>query len=321
MRPISNLNSVSIRNYGPNYETLAVIKELKKLGIIKSVAKAKRQSKPKMTEEVKQPSDMVGYVKTLGGQAEQGRPNLFTLRQIEPGMSQQQIADIEKRNAAGIAILNAEIQQQRLADIEAQQRQRFADISMITGIDNPVLSRFRGAQELGAGQRPSPFIQSTTIQEIEPDVNEGTFTQSLNEGGPKDAPIQPQIELYAEGEEEEELIPTKPALLPREPIKEGGGAVLEELSLSEQIKAQIEKQTKAAKARKVPELTLQQISDAVGIDLGPVPKQNDKVDGIKNYYLRLTEVLEIKPNVNKNKRQFLDEIEKILRNSAQELKY
>jgi hypothetical protein len=307
MRPISNLNSVSIRNYGPNYETLAVIKELKKLGIIKSVAKAKRQSKPKITDEVKQPSDMVGYVKTLAGQAERGAPNLFALRQIEPGMTQQQIADIEKRNAAGIAILNAEIQQQRLADIEAQQRQRFADISMITGIDNPVLSRFRGAQELGAGQRPSPFIQSTTIEEIEPDVNEGTFTQSLNEGGPKDAPIQPQIELYAEGEEEEELIPTKPSLLPREPIKEGGGAVLEEVT-EEEIKP---------KPKTVLTLSPQDVSNEYG--LGPIPKQADKVATIKDYYIRLTDALGEDEIQGLAKKELLSEIKKLLSQTGENL--
>jgi hypothetical protein len=222
-------------------------------------------------------------------------------------MTQQQIADIEKRNAAGIAILNAEIQQQRLADIEAQQRQRFADISMITGIDNPVLSRFRGAQELGAGQRPSPFIQSTTIEEIEPDVNEGTFTQSLNEGGPKDAPIQPQIELYAEGEEEEELIPTKPSLLPREPIKEGGGAVLEEVT-EEEIKP---------KPKTVLTLSPQDVSNEYG--LGPIPKQADKVATIKDYYIRLTDALGEDEIQGLAKKELLSEIKKLLSQTGENL--
>jgi hypothetical protein len=199
------MNNVSVRTYGQNSDTLAVIRELKKLGIIKSVAKAKGKPKPKMIDDLKQESDMVGYVKTLEGQPGRGDPNLFALRQIEPGMSQQQIADIEKRNAAGVATLRAEVQQQRLADIEAQQGQRFADISLLTGIDNPVLSRFRGAQQPGAGQRPNPFVQSTTIENIEPDIQERTFTQTLNEGGPSEAPIQTQTELFAEGEGEEGL--------------------------------------------------------------------------------------------------------------------
>ena len=199
------MNSVSVRTYGQNSDTLAVIRELKKLGIIKSVAKAKGKPKPKMMDDLKQESDMVGYVKTLEGQPGRGDPNLFALRQIQPGMSQQQIADIEKRNAAGVATLRAEVQQQRLADIEAQQGQRFADISLLTGIDNPVLSRFRGAQQPGAGQRPNPFVQSTTIEDIEPDIQEGTFTQTLNEGGPEEAPIKTQTEVFAEGEGEEGL--------------------------------------------------------------------------------------------------------------------
>jgi hypothetical protein len=103
------MNSVSVRTYGQNSDTLAVIRELKKLGIIKSVAKAKGKPKPKMMDDLKQESDMVGYVKTLEGEAGRGNPNIFALRQIEPGMSQQQIADIEKRNTAGVATLRAEV--------------------------------------------------------------------------------------------------------------------------------------------------------------------------------------------------------------------
>jgi hypothetical protein len=306
MRPISNLNSVSIRNYGPNYETLAVIKELKKLGIIKSVAKAKRQSKPKMTEEVKQPSDMVGYVKTLGG-----APNTALLPLITPGMTQQQIEDIQQRSNAALLALRGEVQQQRLQDIEAQQGQRFEDITKLGGIINPLLERFRGAQEPGAGQRPSPFV--TTSQPILlPDVGEEEFTQTLNEGGPE-AVSQLATDIYPEEEGISENIPTKPSLLPREPIKEGGGGVLEEIPISEQIKAQILKQTKTARERGVGELTLQQMSNLVSSDLGPVPKQADKLATIRDYYLRLADVLQIKKDVNKNKQEFLDEIKKILK--------
>ncbi len=313
MRPISNLNSVSIRNYGPNYETLAVIKELKKLGIIKSVAKAKKQSKPKMTDEVKQPSDMVGYVKTLGG-----APNQLLLPMITPGMTQQQIEDIQQRSNAALLALRGEVQQQRLQDIEAQQGQRFEDITKLGGIINPLLERFRGAQEPGAGVY-NPFIKSNEPILL-PDVGEEEFTQTLNEGGPE-AVSQLATDIYPEEEGISENISTKPALLPREPIKEGGGGVLEEIPISEQIKAQIEKQTKAARESGVREFTLQEISDFVGVDLGPVPKQSNKLDDIKNYYIRLTDALEIKPDVNKNKQQFLDEIKKILRNSVSQMNY
>ena len=173
MSRILNTNNVSVRTYGPNSETLAVLKELQKLGIIKS-AKRKPKSKAKTMDDLKQESDMVGYVKTLEGQAGRGNPNIFALRQIEPGMSQQQIADITERNNAGVASLRAEVQQQRLADIEAQQGQRFADITKLGGIMNPILERFRGAQNPGAGQRVDPFAQTSTI--FLPDVQEETFT-------------------------------------------------------------------------------------------------------------------------------------------------
>ena len=195
------MNNVSVRTYGQNSDTLAVIRELKKLGIIKS-AKRKPKSKAKMMDDLKQESDMVASVKTLEGEAGRGNPNIFTLRQIEPGMSQQQIADITERNAAGVATLRAEVQQQRLADIEAQQGQRFADITRLGGIMNPILERFRGAQDPGAGQRTDPFTQTSTI--FLPDIQEETFTETLNEGGPRAQP-QVQTELFAEGEGEEGL--------------------------------------------------------------------------------------------------------------------
>lgn len=313
MRPISNLNSVSIRNYGPNYETLAVIRELKKLGIIKSVAKGKKQSKSKMVEDVKQPSDMVGYVKTL-----RGAPNQLLLPMITPGMTQQQIEDIQQRSNAALLALRGEVQQQRLADIEAQQGQRFEDITRLSTIVNPLLERFRGAQEPGAGQRPNPFVtRSEPI--LVSDVGEEEFTQTLNEGGPE-AVSQLPTSIFPE--EEEELTPTRPQLQPREKVGGGGGALIEEIPTSELIKKELEKQTKAAKeSGAIRELTLQQISDFLGQDLGPVPKQNDKVDKIRDYYLRLTDALELEQDVNKNKQQFLDEIKKILRNSVSRMEF
>jgi hypothetical protein len=295
----SNYNKISVKTDS----MVKMIEQLSKLGVFKEKRKSRAKKTSVPGDEIKQDSDMVGYVKTLAGQAGRGVPNLFTLRQIEPGMTQQQIADIEKRNAAGIAILNAEIQQQRLADIEAQQRQRFADISMITGIDNPVLSRFRGAQEPGAGQRPSSFIQSTTIEEIEPDVNEGTFTQSLNEGGPKQQAVEQQTSLYAIDDEESENIPTKPSLQPREPIKEGGGAVLEEVTEEE-----IKPKPKTKKSSLV--LSPQDISDDYG--LGPLPKQSDNVATIRNYYIRLTDALGEPESQGLTKKELLDEIKFIL---------
>jgi hypothetical protein len=291
MRPISNLNSVSIRNYGPNYETLAVIKELKKLGIIKSVAKAKRQSKPKMTDEVKQPSDMVGYVKTLGA-----APNTALLPLITPGMTQQQIEDIQQRSNAALLALRGEVQQQRLQDIEAQQGQRFEDITKLGGIINPLLERFRGAQEPGAGVY-NPFIKSNEPILL-PDVGEEEFTQTLNEGGPEAASELP-TSIFPEEEEENISI--------EEPTGKTGGAVFEEIA-AEEIKP---------KAKTVLRLSPQDVSNEYG--LGSIPKQSDKVAAIKDYYIRLTDALGEDEIQGLAKKELLSEIKKILSQTGENL--
>lgn len=285
MRPISNLNSLLVKNYIPGSDTLAVIRELKKLGIIKSVSKAKGKVKPKMIEDIKQDSDMVGYVKTLEGQPGRQNPNIFSLRQIEPGMSQQQIEDLRQRNEAGVAALRAEVRQQRLADIEQQQGQRFADITRFGGIINPILERFRGAQEPGAGQRVEPFTQSSTI--FLPDVQEETFTQTLNEGGPM---VQPaiQTELFS-GEQETSNIPTAPPnLQPREKV--GGGS----------------------KQKKTLILAPQDVSDELG--LGKIPTTKNSLAAIEDYYIALTDAGygERNPDL-KSKAALISEINQILK--------
>jgi hypothetical protein len=295
MRPISNLNSVSIRNYGPNYETLAVIKELKKLGIIKSVTKAKRQSKPKMVEDVKQPSDMVGYVKTLGG-----APNQLLLPMITPGMTQQQIEDIQQRSNSALLALRGEVQQQRLADIEAQQGQRFADITRLSEIMNPVLERFRGAQEPGAGQRPSPFV-TRNEPILLPDVGEEEFTQTLNEGGPE-AVSQLPTSIFPEEEQVSENISVE------EPIGKTGGSVFEEVT-EEKIKPKAKKT--------VLTLSPQDVSNEYG--LGAVPKQSDKVANIKDYYIRLTDALGEPESQGLTKKELLEEIKFILTRAGENL--
>lgn len=193
-------------NYNSNYNKISVktdsmvkmIEQLSKLGVFKEKRK-KRAKRTTAPSDIRQDNDMIASVTTLEGEPGRGDPNLFALRQIESGMSQQQIADIQERNASGVAALRAEVQQQRLADIESQQGQRFADITRLGGIMNPVLERFRGAQDPGAGVY-NPFAQSSAI--LLPDIQEETFTQTLNEGGPQAKPAI-QTELYAEGEEEE----------------------------------------------------------------------------------------------------------------------
>lgn len=259
MRPITNLNSLLVKNYVPGSDTLEVIRELKKLGIIKG-PKPKSKPSSKMIDDIKQESDMVGYVKTLEGKSGIQNPNIFSLRQIEPGMTQQQIEDLRKRNDAGVAALRAEVRQQRLEDIEQQQGQRFADITRLGGIMNPILERFRGAQDPGAGQRVNPFAESDVI--LLPDIQEETFTQSLNEGGPRARPAI-QTELFAEEESSNIGIPTAPPnLQPRRKI--GGGAPKPTLVLDKQ-----------------------DVSDELG--LGKIPTMRNSYTAIENYYIALTD--------------------------------
>jgi hypothetical protein len=288
----SNYNKISVKTDS----MVKMIEQLSKLGVFKEKRKSRAKKTGMPVDEIRQDNDMVGYVKTLAGQAGRGDPNLFSLRQIEPGMSQQQIRDITERNAAGVAALRAEVQQQRLADIEEQQGQRFADITRLGGIMNPILERFRGAQEPGAGQRADPFAQSSTI--LLPDIQEGeeSFTQTLNEGGPRAEP-QVQTELFAEGEEEE-LIPTRPQLQPREKI---GGGIFEEVTAEEA-------KPKTKKTGLV--LSLQDISDEY--NLGPVPKQADKVNTIRDYYIRLTDTTGEPESQGLTKKELLEEIKFIL---------
>jgi hypothetical protein len=90
-----------------------------------------------------------------------------------------------------------------------------ADISTVEGIINPVLKRFRGAQEPGAGQQPDPFkTEKPLIGDA--DIEEGLFTQTLNEGAPKAVSQEPEG-IYAGGEEP--IVAPPPRLAPREPIE------------------------------------------------------------------------------------------------------
>jgi len=280
----SNYNKISVKTDS----MVKMIEQLSKLGVFKEKRKSRAKKTSMPVDEIRQDNDMVGYVKTLAGQTGRGDPNLFSLRQVEPGMSQQQIRDITERNAAGVAALRAEVQQQRLADIEEQQGQRFADITRLGGIMNPILERFRGAQEPGAGQRADSFAQSSTI--FLPDIQEGeeTFTQSLNEGGPRAEP-QVQTELFAEGEEEEEyVLPRRPQLQPREKV--GGGASRSSSSILRQ--------------------GFQQISNELG--LGKIPRRNAKLSEIRDYYIRLTDATGTPEVLDYNKEEFYNEIENIL---------
>jgi hypothetical protein len=274
----TNYNHVSVKTDS----MVKMLDQLAKLGVFKS--KPKKRKSSKLPADMRQDSDMVGYVKTLEGQPRRGDPNLFALRQITPGMSEQEIEDIRKRNNAGVAALRAEVQQQRLADIEAQQGQRFADITRLGGIMNPILERFRGAQDPGAGQRTDPFAQSR-IDSL-PDIQEQTFTQTLNEGGPRATPAI-QADFFAEGDEEEGI-----------PTSGGGGQPFQPVQPI--IKEPSKYATPAIKKR---------AERGTSLGLGPPPQSRNTSEEKMSYYLQLAAKEDFEPDTNiKNAKGYLDAI-------------
>jgi hypothetical protein len=289
----SNYNKISVKTDS----MVKMIEQLSKLGVFKEKRK-KRAKRTAAPEDIRQDGDMgPGYVKTLEGQPGRGNPNLFALRQIEPGMTQQQIADITERNNAGVAALRAEVQQQRLEDFQGA-------FEPLTRLANIASERFRGAQEPGAGQRPNPFVQSTTIEQL-PDIQEGeeAFAQTLNEGGPRATPAI-QTEFFAEGEEEEAR------LGPQERLQIGGGgmssAAAEMLGMPESFIAKTKKTTKKKLVRDT-----QDAADALG--LGKIPTMRNSSDAIEQYYIKLTDLYGERDADANSKQKILADIDRILK--------
>lgn len=206
----TNYNHVSVKTDS----MVKMLEQLAKLGVFKS--KPKKRKSSKSASDIRQDNDMVGSVMSLEGEAGRGDPNLFALRQIEPGMSQQEIADVQERNNAGIAALRAEVAQQRLEDVRQQER-------LVGGLATAAAGKF-GQLESGLadirsgkfGASSEPMRQSSVI--LLPDVQEETFTQSLNEGGPLSKPAV-QTEFFSGTGEEEEGIPTSGGGKPFQPIQ------------------------------------------------------------------------------------------------------
>jgi len=277
----TNRNNISVKTDS----AAELIRELSKLGIFrkKSKKRAKRLS-ASTSQDIKQDSDMVGYTRSLG--APQMR-NILPIQQIVSGMTQQQIADIQERNNARFATLKAEVEQQRQEDLQPLNR-----------IINIATERFRGAQQPGAGQRIDPFIQSTTIEEI-PDINEGDqiFTQTLNEGGPSEAPIQSQTDAFPQDEEEEELLQ----------IEAGEGAPLQP-----QPRIRGQRAKREIKARD---------DIAAQYNIGVVPPLNQtELPEMRQYYITL--MLRVRPDeevderILNNKKKLFSRINKILDEEA-----
>lgn len=215
----SNYNKVSVKTDS----TVELIQELSKLGVFKEKRKTKAKRASTAGGDIRQDGPMpLGFTKSLGGPQMR---NLPPIQQIDPGMTQQQIEDIQRTNNAAIAALTGEVRQQRLQDMEAQQGQRFEDITKLGGIINPLLERFRGSTfpAQASGDQPiDPFASSrpgVIYLGNEPDVMEERFTQTLNEGGPE-AVEEEQTTVFA-GDNEALAVP-EPRIQPDQKI--GGGA-------------------------------------------------------------------------------------------------
>ena len=267
----SNYNHISVKTDS----MVKMLEQLSKLGVLKS----KRKSKPrrsKIVDEIKQDSDMVGYVKPIeGGQ--------FGLRSP---ITQNQLEDIQRRNEATIARLSGEVQQQRLADIETQQGQRFADITKLGGIINPLLERFRSAQDPDAGVY-DPFMI--------PDVQEERFTQTLNEGGPEAVEESQSGEIYA-GEED---LPEGVAFAEIDESVPTGGGGLPFKPIQPIFKAPSKYATPAIKKR---------AERGISLGLGPPPQARNTSEEKTAYYFQLAAREDFEPKSLKNAKEYLDAI-------------
>lgn len=264
----SNYNKVSIKTDS----MVKMIDQLAKLGVFKEKRKPRAKKTTVLPDSnIRQEGSMPpGYVRTIG------------VPQISPGMTAQQIQDIQERTNAIVANLRGEVEQQRLADIEAQQGQRFSDIERFGTILNPVLERFRGSQSAGAGQRLDPFaVPEEPI--LIPDIQEETFTQTLNEGGPEATPAV-QTQIFA-GEEEQ--VPA-PRLQPVERIASFN------LSLSK----------------------IQEIEDYWGI--GPIPKTRE-VKPLREYLSFINQSIGSNYDTNVNREELLKNIRSALREAYEQI--
>lgn len=285
----TNRNNISIKADS----AVQLVRELSKLGVFRKKGKKRaKRSSASTSEGIKQDSNMIGYTKPIGGTQMR---NIPPIQQIEAGMSQSQIENIQRQNEAAFAALKGEVQQQRLEDIETQQGQRFADITKLGGIINPLLERFRGAQEPGAGVY-DPFAPKSEFPQIQ-DVEEREFTETLNPDAPE-YQREPISEIYAESEEEEG-IPT---------IGGGGGSTL----------ATIVERERGKRAKAV-------IKDRDAIasqfNLGPVPPVNkSEISELREYYitlmLRANPDEEVDEEILNNKKKLHKRINSILDQQA-----
>jgi hypothetical protein len=271
----ANYNHISVKTDS----MVKMLDQLAKLGVFKS--KPKKRKSSKLSADIRQDSDMIGSVRTLEGEPGRGDPNLFALRQIEPDMSEQEIQDIQERNNAGVAALRAEVAQQRLSDVREQER-------FIGGLATAVAGRFGQLESGLANIRSGKFgASSEPIQQSsDPDIQEETFTQSLNEGGPQAKPAI-QIESFAESGEEEGI-----------PTSGGGGQPFQPVQSI--FKEASKFATPAIKKRS---------ERGISIGLGPPPQARNTSKEKIEYYFQLAEREQFDPvRSGKNSKWYLDTI-------------
>jgi len=199
MPNISNMNSVSIHNAGN--DALALIKELKKMGLLKSSKPKKKRTSTAIPNDAKQESDLTSYTTPL--------QNIPIFRPITDDMNQAQIEDAQRRQAIDFATLSSEViqqRQQRLEDIDALEKQRAGDITRFSTEMNRIFSRLP--------DKPFDPLENLNPQKLETgtDINEKTFEGGINEGAP-DIKTKLPTGVFVEGEEER-----PPRLQPREPV-------------------------------------------------------------------------------------------------------
>jgi hypothetical protein len=160
---LTNYNKISLKS-----ESAAeLVRELAKLGVFKQKRKSKTRA-AKASDEI---------------------------QQITQGMTPQQVADVQARNNAAVAILRAEVERNRF-----EQSRAIGDLGQTIG-------RFRAAQEPGAGVL-DPFKTAAATVSLNPDIQEGaSFTETLNPGAPELSEAV-QTGVFAEDEGSEEGIQT-----------------------------------------------------------------------------------------------------------------
>jgi len=257
--PYSNYNKISLKTDS----MVELIQELSKLGVFKG------KPKPRAKKATTVDSDMSPDLATSTFR------NLPPIQQIDPGMTAQQIEDIQQTNDATIAALRAEVQQGRLQDMQNVGQVLFS----LAG--NPS-QRFR-SQPADTGVY-DPFNQPQSGIELLPDVQDVPLDQTLNQGAPE-AKSQRQESFYpVEDADFENIQIQRPKLQPREPI---GKKVV------------------------IPSLRAEIVS---GLGLAPVPKQKgSSVVDLKGYYTALANVTDRPINENiRSKEALFNEIYRII---------